>query len=362
MLKQIKYILLISFMAYCYGCQSPRYVSSLEDFPEYPQDKLQQYQKQISTDGGVVIAGRVKLGDGIQIQNGSDIQVNLDCHGDRPSRVYKNGLFFIDRILPKKFAGSNRHFLLRAFGYEPIDDLVTLVDGDVTYLNYTMKKVPPNRLGGISGFILNERGQPFAGATVRLSYPYANYGSLSTPSMSVKTKSDGRFQFKGLENTEFSITVSAPEYAYHNVHFHAEPGQTIEQNFKLYAHKSITLNYVYQADGHTDFTSGDLHRGQLKWTDNQGGVDFSDGKVEQYEPESLRDLELRLDQGQLKFRNFYVNGRNGFYNAGELDLDKVTQAKENGYSTRLASCQLGHVYIVRTYEGHYAKFKVIDIE
>ncbi len=52
MLKQIKYILLISFMVYCYGCQSPRYVSSLEDFPEYPQDKLQQYQKQISTDGG----------------------------------------------------------------------------------------------------------------------------------------------------------------------------------------------------------------------------------------------------------------------------------------------------------------------
>jgi len=360
MLKQMQYLLLISFITYFCGCQSPRV--SLKDFPEITQDKLQQYQQQISTDGGVVIAGRVKFADGRQIQNGSDIQVNLDYWGDRACRVYKNGLFFLDRTLPRKFAGSNRNFLLRAFGYEPIDDLVTLVDGDVTYLNYTMKKVSPNQLGGISGVVLNEKDQPFAGATVHLKYPYANYGSLNTPLISVKTKSDGRFQFKGLENTEFSITASAPEHAYHNVHFYTKSGQTIEQNFKLYAHKTITINYVYQADGHTDFTSGDLHRGQLKWTDNQGGVDFSDGKVEQYESESLRDLELSLDQGKLKFRNFYVNGRNGFYDAGELDLDEVTQAKENSYSIKPTPCQLGHVYVVKTYEGHYAKFKVIDIE
>jgi hypothetical protein len=88
-------------------------------------------------------------------------------------------------------------------------------------------------------------------------------------------------------------------------------------------------------------------------------VDFSEGKVEGYEPDDLRDLEVRQDQGILRFRNFYVNGRNGFYDAGLVDFDSVVEANDIGYSTHEKPCLSGHVYVVRTYEeDNYAKFIV----
>jgi hypothetical protein len=93
----------------------------------------------------------------------------------------------------------------------------------------------------------------------------------------------------------------------------------------------------------------------------QGGIDFSDGKVEGYEPNSLRDIEMRQDQGKLKFQNFYVNGKNGFYDAGDVDFESITEAAETGYSTTAKPCIIGHTYIVRTYESNYAKFVVRSI-
>jgi len=41
--------------------------------------------------------------------------------------------------------------------------------------------------------------------------------------------------------------------------------------------------------------------GHLAWMNGAGGLDFSDGRVEGYEKDSLRDLEFRQKDGGLFF-------------------------------------------------------------
>jgi hypothetical protein len=90
-------------------------------------------------------------------------------------------------------------------------------------------------------------------------------------------------------------------------------------------------------------------------------MDFSEGKVKSYDPKMLRDLEMLQDEDHLIFLVTYVNGKNGFYDAGEVDLESITEAAESDYSTRAKPCVTGHVYVVRTHENNYAKFVVRSI-
>jgi len=184
--------------------------------------------------------------------------------------------------------------------------------------------------------------------------------------MSMTTPQDGRYSFGGthrfgyLSITEHNVVASASGYAYHRGTFTPPAGGTAVENRKLYPNRRIIIDYVYQADGSRSFAAGNLQTGTIDWLNGVGGVDFSDGKVEGYEyPGSVRDIEMRQDQDVLKFRNVYGSGRNGFYDAGAVDLHSVTEAAETGYSMSEKLCLVGHVYVVRTYEeDNYAKFIV----
>jgi len=132
----------------------------------------------------------------------------------------------------------------------------------------------------------------------------------------------------------------------------------VKKELKLYPNSCIVIDYVYQADGSSTFTDGDSQEGTIEWTVGEGGIDFSDAKVEKYEPDSPRDIELRQDQNNLEFRVFYCRGRNGFYDAGDVDFESVEEVAEDGYHTTKKPCVIGHTYIVRTYEDKYAKFIV----
>jgi hypothetical protein len=71
---------------------------------------------------------------------------------------------------------------------------------------------------------------------------------------------------------------------------------------------------------------------------------------------------MSQDQDVMIFRMFYANGKgNGFYDAGEVDFESVTEADENGYSMQVQPSVVGHVYIVKTYENNYAKFIVKSV-
>jgi hypothetical protein len=226
-----------------------------------------------------------------------------------------------------------------------------------------MHKTPAEKLASVSGIVTDEQGKPVAGAWVRLSFPFSSHGTDSEPDMSITTGTDGKYAFEGLSPTEHSLVASASDCAYHSIRFAPSAGETATKNLTLYRNHKIVIDYVYQADGSRSFAGGKLKTGTLEWGNGHQGLDFSDGRVEEYEPKSLRDIEMRQDQDKLKFAIFYVDSeiKNGFYDAGAAEFDSVVEAAEKGYDTNPKLCVIGHVYVVRTYEGHYAKFIVKEI-
>lgn len=333
---------------------------SYSDFPPQLQDILDERIAKLQTDGGICIAGKVKFSDGAPI-SGEDIMVNLEAAGpvgvvDDSLRVYEGGWFIMIRNLSSHYAGPDKGFVLRSFGYEPVDSSITVLDGEMTYLQFEIGKTPPEKLASVTGVVTNDHDRPVEGARVSISFPFSG----SPPHMKTQTGPNGEYSFDGLSIAEHYVVASKSGYAYHSARFTPPEGGVAVEDLKLYPKGRTIIDYVYQADGSRDFTSGDIQTGTIDWLVGEGGVDFSEGEVEGWESGDLRDLELRQEQGVLKFRVFYVKpGRNGFYDAGAVPFDSVTEAAETGYATGEKPCKVGHVYVVRTYEeDNYAKFIV----
>lgn len=285
--------------------------------------------------------------------------VNLYSGVDKPLWVYEGGWFIMGKTLSSHYAGPDKGFVLRAFGYDPIDASITVLDEEMTYLEFEIQKSPAEKLASVTGVVTDDHGRPVEGAHVSISFLFANHGIRNKPYMRTQTGPNGEYSFDGLSRAEHVVNVSKSGYAYHSGRFTPPASGIAVEDRKLYPKRRTVIEYAYQADGSRDFTSGDLQTGTIDWLFGEGGIDFSEGQVEGYEPDDLRDLELRQEQGVLKFRVFYANGRNGFYDAGAVPFDSVTEAAETGYVTVEKPCKVGHVYVVRTYEeDNYAKFIV----
>jgi len=360
-MKKVIFCIIICFL------NLPAAAIDYNDFPPDLQQILDEKITELKSNGGICIAGRVTMSDGAHISSGEDVMVNL-CHGiDEPLWVYEDGWFMMDRTFESHYAGAKRKLVLRAFGYEPNDAFIKILKGEITYLEFVMHKTPPEDLASVTGIVMDDQNEPFDGASVNLSFPFASHGyrgdtGYTYPHMEMTTGQDGQYSFEGLSTAKHSLVASASGYAYHCVSFTPTAGETATEDLKLYQNRSIIIDYVYQADGNCSFTSGDLQTGTIEWVNGEGGIDFSDGRVEEYDPKSLRDIEMRQDQDMLKFQIFYCNGQqNGFYDRGDVDFESVTEAAQAGYSTMPKPCVIGHTYIVRTYENNYAKFVVRSI-
>jgi hypothetical protein len=340
----------------------PAWAIDYNDFPPNIQQLIDERTDELASDGNIFIAGRVTMDDGAPINGGKDVKVNFLQGVDAPLWVYDGGWFVMDRTFP---ASSNKRpatVALRAFGYDPIDASIATTEGEITYAEFVMHKTPAEKLATITGVVMDDQNEPFEGEPVNLSFPYASHGVNEEPYRSVTTEPNGQYSFKGLSETEHYLLAAASGYAYHHVGIKPPAGKTVTKNLKLYPNLGIVIDYVYQADGSRNFNSGSLKTGTIKWVFGNDGVDFSDGKAEEYEPQSLRDIEMRQDQGKLKFQIFYCNGQqNGFYDAGDVVFESVKEAAETGYSTEMKPCIVGHTYIVKTYENNYAKFVVRSI-
>lgn len=334
-----------------------------DDFPAELKSILDARIAALTADGGICVAGRVTFSNGSHISGGEDAQVNMFDGIDMPHRMYEGGWFIMTRTLSSYWADENRGFVGRAFGYDPIDEDRTVLDGQMTYLDFVLFPTEVGELASAKGIVTDEDDQPFLGANVTISFPFANLGrnakGYSFPRMAVTTTSIGEYSFSGLSHTDHSVTATASGYAYHWGLFTPPVGGLAVQNRRLYPNRRISIEYVHQTDGSRSFVDGHLQTGIINWLNGSGGVDFSDGVVEGYDQFDLRDLELLQNQDVLEFRNFYVNGHNGFYDAGAVDFASLLEAAENGYTSNSRPCLVGHVYVVRTYEeAEYVKFLV----
>jgi len=344
----------------------PVFAIDYKDFPPALQQILDQRVAEVNTNGGICIAGRITMSDGAQIKNGEDVMVNF-CNGiDEPLWVYKGGWFITGRALSPEYAREGGKLKVRAFGYEPNDVSITILKGEITYIELGIKKISSEDLASIEGVVLNDQNEPFTGATIILGFPFSNHGSRrdtgdTFPHREMTTDQNGQYSFKGLSSAEHSVTAYAIGCAYHHYNFIPSAGIVSAKNLKLYQNRKITIDYVYQADGNRSFTEGELKTGTVEWVNGNDGIDFSEGKVKGNSSKMSPDLGMRQDQDVMIFQIFYGNGKgNGFYDVGEVDFESVTEADENDYSGG-AACVAGHVYVVKTYENNYAKFIVKSI-
>lgn len=332
------------------------------DFPPNLQQILNERIAEVNANGGICVAGGVTMSDEAYIGSGKDVKVNF-CQGvDEQLWIYDGGWFIMSRTLQNISYPGPAKLVLRAFGYDPIDASIAVGQKQITYVEFVMRKTPAEKLASISGAIVNDQNEPIEGAMVNISFPLAYYVVNEQPRMSINTEPNGHYSFEDLSITEYHLWVLSPS-GHAPSAFDVTPiaGKTTIKNLKLYKNRSIVIDYVYQADGSRSFTGGEIQSGTIEWVNGHEGVDFSDGKAEGYEQDSLRDIEMRQDRDSLKFQIFYANGKNGFYDAGVIDFESLTEAAESGYTTGAKPCIVGHTYVVRTYEGNYAKFIVTSI-
>jgi hypothetical protein len=341
----------------------PAVAIDYNDFPLNLQPILDERLAELEPNGGICVAGRVTSSDNTYIRNGFDVMVNLNRRVDEPLAIFEGGWFIMDRILPSSYAaGYGRGLVLRAFGYKPIDKDIKLQEGEITYIELVMEKTAPEKLSSIAGIVINDQNEPVEGATVMLGFPFSYSGAYGTPMMSMTTGPDGQYSFEGLSSVKMNVTASASGYAHDSVTIAPLEGKLQIVDLVLFRILKAVIDYVYQPDGSDDFTSDDIEKGKIEWTVGSLGVDFSErGLVEPYEDELIRDLELRQNDNELEFDIFYVNERNGYCDMGSVDFNSVEEAPQTDYSTNPRPCVVGHVYVVKTYEGNYAKFIVTSI-
>lgn len=342
----------------------PAWAVDYNDFPPALQQILDQRTAELASKGGICVAGSVTASDETYFGSGKELKVNFLQGVDDPLEIYDSGWFIMKRTFQPIPNYGPAKLVLRAFGYDPIDATFAALEGKITYAEFVMNKTPAEDLATITGTVTYDENEPAGGVSVNLIFPYASAAN-ENPQMSTITEPNGRYSLENLSSTEYHLYIAAiPGYAGVSAYITTAKGKATIKDIQLYPNLKIVIDYVYQADGSRNFTGGDLKKGTIKWANGRDGVDFSDGKAEGYEPESPRDIEMRQDQDVLKFRIFYGNGQqkqNGFYDAGDAAFESVKEASEAGYFMDMKPCKVGHTYVVKTYEGNYAKFVVRDI-
>ena len=338
------------------------------DFPPALQQMIGDRIAEANSNGGVCIAGRIKMSDGAHISSGKDVKINLNQNFDAPLWVYNDGWFLMDRAYKTDSYPRPTMLSARAFGYDPIDISTAVMRGQMTYFELVMNKTPEKDLAEVNGVVSNDQNEPFSGIRVSIGFPFSSHGMDSEPYRSVITDANGRYDFKGLSGTEHRISAGAAGYSFDSSNFTPCAGEKATRDMKLYRNLKIVIDYVYQADGNRSFTEGNIKNGTIEWGNGPDGVDFSEGKVTgyNYNNKMMRDLDMRQYHNNLVFNTSYGNGKgNGFYDAGETDFESVTEAAESGYtmghSMGAGLCVVGHVYVVKTFENNYAKFIVRSI-
>ncbi|MGD1043544.1 MAG: carboxypeptidase-like regulatory domain-containing protein [Sedimentisphaerales bacterium] len=357
----------IIFCTIIFLCNLPAFAIGYKDFPPDLQRILDQRITDVNANEGICVAGKIVMSDGAQIKSGEDVMANLYYRVDEPLWVYKDGWFIMGRAFSPEYAGEGWKLMARAFGYEPNDVSITILQGEITYAEVTMQKVPAEKLSSVAGIVVGDQNEPINGAKVILSFPFSNHGyrgdtGYTYPHKEISTDQNGKYSFEGLASARYSLLAAASGYAFRSFSFAPSAGAITTEDLKFYRNLKITIDYVYQADGNRSFTEGELKTGTVEWVNGNDGIDFSEGKVKGNSSKMSPDLGMRQDQDVMIFQIFYGNGKgNGFYDAGEVDLESITEAAESGYSTGAKPCVAGHVYVVKTYENNYAKFIVRSI-
>ena len=331
----------------------------LDEVPEAIRTQLEETAEAMAI-GKFLIVGRVVFQDGRGIEGGAcaEVQVNFRNAIDVPLAVEAGGWFYTDDVIESDYAEGGS-LLVRALGYAPIDLPVT-VDGGIIVIDEIALTSETGY--AIEGTVRDAAGAPQQGISVDLFFPLSS--GCWEPLMSMFTGDDGVYRFDGLSSAEHQIRLGAPfGFVWMMSDTVAQPAVSpAVVDLALIPEMKMEIDYVYQPDGSRDFSGPGVASGTIEWPAQGLGFDFEDGMLEGYDEEDLRDLDLIQDGTSLFVRCVYLTGENGFLKVLDTDFEALTEARVDGYDVGGTLCEVGDVFVVRTYEGHYAKFVILAIE
>lgn len=211
----------------------------------------------------------------------------------------------------------------------------------------------------LTGRVMDEDGRPVSGCSVK------PYGGYSDPSTATTTDAQGRYTIT-IANPGSVRGISAYPASSSSMNGDSKsvalkPGDQAQINFALIHDREVKFDYVYQPDDSRDFLPGSPVSGTIVMSLDfrQSDIVFQEGKAGNFSP---HDLNFDVSEGRLNFDCNYGSGKgNGFVDLGPVVFGSVKQAPESGYNLTAKACVVGHVYVVRTYDGHYAKLVVKEI-
>ncbi|MFA5239938.1 MAG: carboxypeptidase-like regulatory domain-containing protein [Phycisphaerae bacterium] len=339
----------------------PVFAIDYNDFPANMQRVLDERTDELISNGGICIAGRIVMDDGAHISSGKDVKINFCQRTDDHLCVYEDGWFIMNQVFKSSSPKEPAKLILRAFGYDPIDAIIAVVQGEITYVELVMQKSAYEKLTSIAGAIVNETSEPVEGAKVKLSFPRGNRTVNDEPVMLTTTDSNGEYVFEDVSATEYNILISARGYAPIPTRVKTSAGEVTAKDMTLYFNRKAIIDYVYQGNGSRSFSDGNIRTGTIEWVNGEMGIDFSNGSIGQSEENSQMDIGIIQNQDKLEVHLFYDYGENGLYDGGAVDFASVKEAAESGYSMDIKPISVGHVYVVKTSENDYAKFVVRSI-
>lgn len=331
----------------------------LSDVPEGIRAQLIEMADTLS-DGRFLIVGRFQFSDNRAVEGGTcpDAFVTYVQETDESLAVEADGWFYTRDAIESAHAEGGV-LRIRASGHRPID-MPLNVNAAILLLDDII--LMPETDYSVQGTVLDAAGDPVPNIQVSLHFPTA--ANCWEPIAVTHANDVGQYSFEGLSSAEHRVVLGVP-FGYLYVTADVQPqsaSRSALADFTLYSQLRAVIDYVYQRDGSRTFMGSGAIAGSATW-ETTYGFDFDDGAPEYYEADDLRDLELEQDGGNLTLRVVYLSDQeNGFYQVTDTDFDAIIEAAESGYGIRRVSVEVGDVFVVRTYEGHYAKLVVRAIE
>jgi hypothetical protein len=251
---------------------------------------------------------------------------------------------------------------------EPAIIELPIEPGNVYYADITLQKTPDDKLVTVAGIMLDDSENPITNSTLHLRVP-GGVGAAQGLRMT-KTDAQGRFAFEKVTPQLYDLYLSNKSYSVTTSSYIPKKRLSEEHVLYYYKKRNIEIEYVYQPDGSRDFTKGDLpsKTAVLEAVNWPKGFRFATGDLSESgasrTPEGVRDIAFLDDNGKMCFRQMF-HGSSGFYDAGAVPFDSIKEASanDNVYPNGIqpVSAVVGHVYVVKTMEGKYAKFFVRGI-
>ena len=375
----------------------------------YPQgfaEQIAQVEKEVKENDGLALVARIVDAEGNPVKK-VDYCVGAQFGEGFSGKVYdiipQNGWLRTTNLLDSKhgsgygitreirqqidsgtFLGEEESelgkmfvFVIYTATHRPVMIKLPGMFGKVYFADIKLEQTPEDELVTISGQVwMDDYDRPAVGETAYLCGPGSNFvavpgGVFMLPGeggsfRKTITDEEGRFSFdKVLPFCSVRVGMGR-EYQSKADRSHWEQ----ERIFRYYRERDIEIEYVFQPDGSRDFTKGDLEpkTAILKAADFSHGFRFATGDMST-NGDHQRDIDYRDRYGTIGFHQVY-HGKRGFYDAGEVPFESVTEADANPdvYPRDLQPLpvKLNHVYVVKTLGGKYAKFVVrkigVDLE